>query len=65
MRRREFLAALGAAFVAIDARAQQRTQQLGPKKRIAIVSTTTKVEDFKRHPAYRLFDDELKRGWLR
>jgi putative tryptophan/tyrosine transport system substrate-binding protein len=62
MRRREFLAALGAAFVAIDARAQQPTQQLGPKKRIAIVSTTTKVEDFKRHPAHRLFDDELKRA---
>jgi hypothetical protein len=41
MRRREFLAALGATFAPVDARAQQtKAQQPATKKRIAIVYTS-------------------------
>jgi len=58
MRRREFLAALGAAFVPVDARAQQAIT----KKRIAILVSSTKVEDMRR--AYKMFFDELRRVGL-
>ena len=63
--RRELIAGLGGlAFGwSIAANAEQPSaQQAAKNKRIAIISTTARVEDLKRGPYVQIFEDELKRG---
>ncbi|MBR1121863.1 ABC transporter substrate-binding protein [Bradyrhizobium lablabi] len=61
MKRRDFLLATAIWLPSLRyAEAQQST----PKKRIAVVMASTKVEDVKRDPLARLFDAELRRTGL-
>ena len=61
MKRRDFM--LTAAMLVSSLR-DARGQQAVPKKRIGVALASTKVEDAKRDPMVRLFDDELKRAGL-
>ena len=61
MKRRDFM--LTAAMLVSSLR-YARGQQPAPKKRIGVALASTKVEDVKRDPIARQFDEELRRAGL-
>jgi putative tryptophan/tyrosine transport system substrate-binding protein len=61
MKRREFL--LAAAMLAPAIR-HAMAQQPTPKKRIAVALASTKVENIRRGPMFRIWDDEMRRVGL-